>query len=88
MRLAIQDGPITTNGWARFTHSRRVRPDSRSVPTSRRGRLDGGKITPLMERSARTIKDLVESETRDPAIFEPLEPLELPAYPSGSRPDP
>lgn len=78
MRLAIQDGPITTNGWARFTSLAEGRTEltlGAHFPDVDDSMAE--KIRPLMERSARTIKDLVESETRDPAM---VEPLELPAY--------
>ena len=63
MRVRTQDGPMTINGWALF-----------STPSSGRTELTiGGEfpglddsmkktILPLMERSAATIKSLIESE--------------------------
>lgn len=64
MRLKIQDGPIETRGRATF---------SAATPTTTiltiwaefPGMDDSmaGKIRPLMERSAHTIKQLIESET-------------------------
>jgi hypothetical protein len=64
MGVKIHDGPITTNGWAAFE----------AVGDSQTGLSLGAefpgmdesmsdKIRPLMERSARTIKQLIESET-------------------------
>ena len=64
MAVRIQDGPITTNGWAGFeaTGDGQTRL---SIGAEFPGMDDAmaDKIRPLMERSTQNIKLLIESET-------------------------
>ena len=64
MRVTIQDGPIETNGWAKFealdgTQTRLV--IGAEIPAMDDAMADT--IRPLMEPSLGTIKALIESET-------------------------
>lgn len=64
MRVTTQDGPMTINGWARF-----AAPSEDRTQLTIGGEFPGlddsmeATIRPLMERSAATIKSLIESET-------------------------
>jgi uncharacterized membrane protein len=64
MSVKTQEGPIETNGSASF-----VAEGANRTSITLRGEFPGmddsmaEKIRPLMERSARTIKQLIESET-------------------------
>lgn len=64
MRVVTHDGPMTINGWTRFAASGET-----ATQLTLGGEFPGvdesmaETIRPLMERSARTIKELIESET-------------------------
>lgn len=64
MKVRTQDGPITINGWGRF-----AAPSPDRTELTLGGEFPGmddsmeATIRPLMERSAATIKALIESET-------------------------
>jgi hypothetical protein len=63
MRVRTQDGPMTINGWARFSSPSSDRTEL-TIGGDFPGLDDSMKTTivPLMERSARNIKSLIEAE--------------------------
>ena len=64
MRARIQDGPMTTDGWALF-----AAPGENETKLTIGGEFEGmddsmkETMRPLLERAAATIKSLIESET-------------------------